>query len=133
MGSDVKRNAFGIVREAHYGLFSSDVTVELADGTGRVRLPARDVRRTGGSGDGGAYALARDWHKAKRFASFVLAIPVLLAIARFVIAGGQPSDLALPVLEESIRTFFALLAGPVGGIVILALVAVFIRRKLNRE
>lgn len=131
MGSDVRRNAFGIVRETHYGLFSSDVTIELANGSGRIRVPVRDVRRTGGRGDGGAFKLARDWHRAKLFAGFLLAVPVALALARFLLAGGHPSELVIPVFTGAIDTFFALIFGPLGWLVVLALVVFFLRQRIG--
>lgn len=110
MSGDVKAGAFGIVRDTHYGFFSSDVTIELADGTGEIRVPARDVRLTGGHGERG-FSLARDWHRAKLFAGFLLAIPALIALARYFLVGGEPSGLVLPLLGGVADTFLALLAG----------------------
>jgi hypothetical protein len=127
---DVRAGTWGIVRDTHYGLLTSDVVIELADGAGRVTLPARKVRRTGGSGERGL-ELRRDWRRAKLFAGVLLALPALLALARFLLAGGHLSELVLPMMEEAAVTAVALVTGPYGSLIIIAFALVALRRKLG--
>jgi hypothetical protein len=130
-GGDIRKGAFGIVRDTSYGLFASDVLVEMADGSGTIRVPTRHVRRTGGHGEDG-FQRRRDWHRAKLFAGCIGATIVAFELLRYKLAGGQWGDLILPMLTELFAVAVALVTGPFGLLVIVAVVIAATARRLRR-
>jgi hypothetical protein len=130
-GGDIREGAFGIVRETSYGLLSSYVVVELADGSGTVQVPTRHVRRTGGHGEAG-FQRRRDYHRAKLFAGCIVAALVAFQLIRFKLAGGQLGDLPVAFVEELVAIAIALVTGPFGLLVVLAGAVLAVRARLRR-
>lgn len=131
-GGDIKKGSLGIVRETHFGFFRSDLEIELADGTGRLRVASSDVRLTGGHGERG-FELARDYHRAKLFAGLVTVVIVAIPLLRYRLSGGQWGDLVIPTVNAFIETIIGLVTGPFAIPVILFALFVYLRARARQR